>query len=554
VSVERLHELWTKYLAEGVLLPEEEQELVLAFRQDPKLAEQLLGDVEIDGLLRALPEKKEEAEAVARRFLDCVSAESDADRFVSQIVTRLKSEGPRGVQSSTRRATRRATVRKAPASARFPWRELAVAAGVLIGIGILYAILSPSPAPPRRAPEIVRPPEPRETPAPETRDPAPPVEKVEPREPQAVPAPLPAPSRPDDPVPSPAPKPPTVPVRPAEKVDPATPRTITTVAALEKIEGEVFVVTAAGRVAAKAGDGVPAGEALETAVAGSSAVVRFADGTRLELGADTLVREISDRQANPARGRRVMVARGSLTAEIPRQPADQPMTFATPHGEARVLGTSLRLDVGKVTRLEVKEGRVRFTRSDGKKVDVAPGQFAVAGAGTELAAKPLAQERRILYQWDFDGPNPGAEWERGSIERTQTFGGSRGALKALYKPDADYAVHAGLGYMAKPFPVAVTERTSITFSYFISAPVEIKLQMRADRTKPTRMNIGYIIQAPKANAWTTVTVRFTEAFRTRVGLDDLIKPGITELDDIQFHASLGDKPVDLFIDNVAIFE
>lgn len=547
---DRLHELWTKYLAEGDLLPEEEEHLVRAFRQDPAAAEQLLGDVEMDGLLRSFENSREEAEASARRFLDCVSAENDADRFVDQVFTRITTEEPRSVP---RPLPRRATKRSAPAPLPFPWREAAVAAGVLLAIGILYLLLSPSPvAPPRRAPEVVRPPAVREPPAPEIPEtPAPsPEEKPAPVE-LPAPIPVPVPERPAEPVPPPpAPKPPPPPPKPAESVEPPAPRTVTAIAALEKVEGAVLL----GRAAARTGDALPAGESLETAVGISSVVVKFADGTRLELGADTLVREFSDRQAAPARGRRVLVARGSVLAEIPKQPVDQPMIFATPHGEARVIGTMLRLDVGKVTRLEVKEGKVRFMRPDGKKVEVGSGAYALAGPGAEFVARPLALERRILHQWDFDGPNAGAEWERGTIDRTQTFGGSRGALKALYRPDADYAVHTTLSYLPKPLPVTVTDRTSITFSYFISAPVEIKVQMRADRTKPGKATIGYILPAPRANAWTTVTVRFTEAFRTRAGLDDLIKPGITELDDIQFHAGPPDKPVDLFIDNLAIFE
>ena len=338
MSRERLHELWTKHLAEGVLLPEEEQELLAALRSDPAFAEQLTGDVEIDGLLRSLPGSTEDAEASARRFLDCVAAEDDTDRFVGQVVTRISAPEPR-------RITHRATRRKSPAPTSFPWRDLAVAAGVLIAIGVLYALLRPSPAePPRRPIDIVRPPEPRETPAPRTEEPPAVVPEV--------PKPAPAPALPE-PSPAPAPAPPTpreapaVPVKPADKVEPPPPRTVTTVASLDRVDGDVVLVSPEGRGAAKAGDGIPAGCAIETAAAKSSAVLKFGDGTRLELAADTLVREIGLR--------RVMVARGTVSADVVKQPADQPLVFATPHGEARVLGTSLRLDVGKVDWDEVAE-------------------------------------------------------------------------------------------------------------------------------------------------------------------------------------------------------
>jgi hypothetical protein len=539
VNADRLHELWTKYLAEGVLLPEEEQELIREFRENPAAAEQLLGDVEIDGLLRTLPANQEEADASARRFLDCVQAEGDSDRFVDQVFTKISAEQPKAVPRPVRKATRRT----APLATPFPWRELVIAAGVLIAIGVAYAILSPAaPTPPRRAPEVVRPPEPRAIPAPEIKDPPPTVEPekpVVPREPDPAPAPPPPPVEPKDPAPTPKPAPPTP--KPVDKVDPPAPRTVTTIASIEKLEGDVTI----GRVAAKAGDGVPAGEPLET-LANSSGVLKFPDGTRIELGPDTLLAEIVER-----RGRRVMIARGSVVADVARQPADQPMTFATPHGEARVLGTKLRLDVGKTTRLEVKEGRVRFTRADGKKVEVAPGQFTL---GTDLLVKPLAQERRVLHQWDFEDANAGAAWDVGTIDKSQTFGGSRGALKAHFRPNADYAVHAQMAYLPKPMMVTITENTTLTFAYFISAPVELKVQVMADKTKPTKSNIAVIIPSPKPNAWTVVTLKLTESFRNRAGLGDLVKPGLTELDNLQFHAGPGDKPVDLFVDNVAIFE
>lgn len=539
MNTDRLHELWTKYLNEGVLLPEEEQELILQFRENPAVTEQLLGDVEIDGLLRTLPENKEGAEASARRFLDCVTAENDTDRFVDQVFTRITTEQPKAAPRPVRKATRRAT----PIATPFPWRELVIAAGVLIAIGVVYAILSPEPpAPARRAPEVVRPPEPRVIPAPELKDPPPPVEPekpVVPREPDPVPPPAPPPVVPPEPAPAPKPAPPAP--KPVDKVDPPAPRTITTVAAIEKLEGELTV----GRIAAKAGDVVPAGEPLET-LANSSGILKFPDGTRIELGPDTLLAEIVDR-----RGRRVTISRGSVVADVSRQPADQPMTFATPHGEARVLGTKLRLDVGKTTRLEVKEGRVRFTRSDGKKVEVAPGQFTL---GTDLVVKPLSQERRVLYQWDFEDAAAGNAWDVGTIDKSQTFGGSRGALKAFFRPNADYAVHAQMAYLPKPMMVTITENTTLTFAYYISAPVELKVQVMADKTKPTKSNIAIIMPAPKANSWTVVTLKLTESFRNRAGLGDLVKPGLTELDNLQFHAGPGDKPVDLFIDNVAIFE
>jgi len=65
---------------------------------------------------------------------------------------------------------------------------------------------------------------------------------------------------------------------------------------------------------------------------------------------------------------------------------------------------------------------------------------------------------------------------------------------------------------------------------------------------------GEVLMVGALTSWTVVTVKLTESFRIRAGLGDLVKPGPTDLDNLQFHAGPGDKPVDLFIDNVAIFE
>ncbi len=113
----------------------------------------------------------------------------------------------------------------------------------------------------------------------------------------------------------------------------------------------------------------------------AAASVRFPDGTRFDLGADTAIRV----------GAVTFVRRGSVEARVTPQPAGRAVVLATPHAEARVLGTTLRLAVGASTRLEVLEGKVRLTRTDGRSVEVAGGHVAVAGPGLELASVPLAR-------------------------------------------------------------------------------------------------------------------------------------------------------------------
>ncbi len=162
------------------------------------------------------------------------------------------------------------------------------------------------------------------------------------------------------------------------------------VGALEEVAGQVFRVVAEAPAPAARGETLHEGDGLKTSGLGSRAAFRFLDGSRLDLGADTLLGRIED----GPQGKRVSVLRGGLSARIPRQPGDRPAVFATPHGEARVLGTTLRIavdpDPKKGTRLEVEEGKVRLRNLAGKTIEVSSGHYAVAARGTELAAKSLA--------------------------------------------------------------------------------------------------------------------------------------------------------------------
>lgn len=131
-------------------------------------------------------------------------------------------------------------------------------------------------------------------------------------------------------------------------------------------------------------------DGIETGAPGSSAAIVYADGTRAVLSAGTTLSRVWD----PRRGKILVLARGTIAVQAVRQPPDRPLVVSTPHAEARVLGTTLRVTVEPgergSTRLEVTEGKVRLSRvSDRRSVEVSAGHFAVAAAGVELAARPL---------------------------------------------------------------------------------------------------------------------------------------------------------------------
>lgn len=171
-------------------------------------------------------------------------------------------------------------------------------------------------------------------------------------------------------------------------------------ATLEQVEGESFVLRKEARIPAREGMELGAGEGLETPGKNARVVLRFQDRTRLELRGESSVSELFETgQAESVPGKLVQVARGTVAAEVTKQPAGRPLVLRTAHAEATVLGTTLRLlvDPGEkgATRLEVQEGRVHFSRLLEKKgsTDVSAGHFAVAAPGVLLQSRPMGSPR-----------------------------------------------------------------------------------------------------------------------------------------------------------------
>jgi hypothetical protein len=305
--------------------------------------------------------------------------------------------------------------RPARASRRRIWIA-AAAAVALLAIGLVAAPPRPRPA----APPVVKTPPP---PLPELPKPAPEPER--PKEPDPA-APVPPPPLPP-PKPEPRPEPPAtkepVPfVEPPPPPPPAPPReTRTAVARLESVKGEAHTVSDRGQKPARAGQTLFDGEGLETGA--GAAVLSFADGTRIELGPAAVLNEI---------GPRVGLARGALTADLAK-----PRVFVTPHAEAAALGARLSLSVGERTKLEVKEGKVRFTRLDDKRsVEVGPGQGAVAAKGLALAVKRVTRGPMMagaaLWGEDFRDPE---EVERDwRVKREGTGAAFDGLLRFDLRP------------------------------------------------------------------------------------------------------------------------
>jgi formylglycine-generating enzyme required for sulfatase activity len=151
------------------------------------------------------------------------------------------------------------------------------------------------------------------------------------------------------------------------------------------LSGQVEFVRETASAPAQVGTLVIPGEGLKTAAAGRASL-RYPDGTTLELENGTAVS-----LAMHGGAKQIHLDVGKLIAIVAEQPPGKPMLFATPYGEACVLGTQFSLEVERqIARLEVTKGKVRLTNPDKKFVDVEAGFYAVAAAGVELNAKPIA--------------------------------------------------------------------------------------------------------------------------------------------------------------------
>lgn len=231
----------------------------------------------------------------------------------------------------------------------------------------------------------------------------------------------------------------------AEKVERLTnppppvdkPATRPQLATLERVEGEVRVI---GRPALVAGQAIYSGDRMESAGPRSFAILSYPDRTRLEIGGDTIVREIAEA--------RIFLEKGSIKAEVARQPKDRPLIFATPHGDARVLGTVLRVSVDPDpkhgTSLEVQEGKVELRNPAGKSVLVEAGYHAAIVGGAPTAAKPLPREE-ILLAMDFEDGKLPASVSTGSVEAGPARLGNRYCLVGAQEPTGAAKVFIGDG-------------------------------------------------------------------------------------------------------------
>jgi len=405
---------------------------------------------------------------------------------------------------------------------------LGAAAVILLGLALVALLWKPD--------NRVRP-----TPEPVTRREA---ARPEPEPPLILPRPEPPPTpKPVDPMPrkeeAPLPAPPPAPIPEPIVPEPAPPkpdRTIVAVAELRDLKGKVLVE----RLPAKSAQGLSAGEGVVTVGKDAFAVIVFPDGTSVELRGETEVRDLS-----VEKGKRLFLARGTLDASVMKQPPERPMVIETPQAEAKVLGTTLRLQVdarAESTLLEVDEGKVRLTRTtDQKTLDVAAGSGALAERGTELKAKPLPKTSLAMAFEDAGT----AKVQFGKLVAGPKRSGSRGCVAGLEVPD-DRLTRVILGD-ARNGLLRLRDGAVLTFDYWVAEKVDAVDVYVWDKTQQASIGGTSLLSLTKEK-WTRVTIPFSD-FVSRTG--QRLQDGdlITELT-IQTGGTNGGGP--LFVDNVDV--
>jgi hypothetical protein len=505
MSVERVQELWAKFLGGAPLSEEEGRALLLALESDSKLRERALKDHHLHGLLRARERTPRDVDAFERAFFRTLGAEQDGTRFIKKVESRIEEDRSEGQERSLEHSARpkaaegphRHSTRRSATSARGGERQpylfpALLAAAVLLGIALLIGLSSGGPSRPdsgtlesarrkratadearkaalRREEALLQ--EAREKKAEKDlvmaekarREAEERLAKIlgaerkadqarqvaeasnqtelkekaeadflevlrqrkeeearlatlqndEKRAEEAKRAVAKTPPEPD-------PKESSAVTKPA-------------MATLERIEGEVYIVLGSDKTLAKGGEGLLPGQGLKMVGPKSRGVLIYPDMTRLELGSDS---EVKDLQFEG--GKKLSIVKGTITAKVAKQLAGEAMIFATPGGEAKVLGTTLRLyvdpDPKKGTSLDVEEGKVALKNLAGKTVFVESGHYAVAAVGVELmprrgsspAASGEALPELVITGLNVTNGKP-YEWftlwagERVYIDRTFTY-------------------------------------------------------------------------------------------------------------------------------------
>lgn len=151
---------------------------------------------------------------------------------------------------------------------------------------------------------------------------------------------------------------------------------------------------------------------------GASAQMQFRDGTIISLSGEAEIAFADDGQ------KRLVLKRGTMSAQVKPQPKGHPMKIRTPTAEVEVVGTVFNLSARpEDTLLKVDEGEVKMKRlSDGRVIDVPAQSTALASLNSakQLSAA-ITPEPLHEWQYDFATQTPPERW-RGVWQSAPTGG------------------------------------------------------------------------------------------------------------------------------------
>jgi ferric-dicitrate binding protein FerR (iron transport regulator) len=173
------------------------------------------------------------------------------------------------------------------------------------------------------------------------------------------------------------------------------------------------------------GQTVRAGSRIRLVGPESTAVLKFADDTRIVLVSDT---EIEVEKLVP---KTVRVVRGTLTADVQPQPTGQPLRITTPEAVLEVLGTQLSVNQNRAaTQIGVAQGTVKVTRrTDGRTRTLGSGEQAFVTETHDFETRKPSP-KLDHHEVAFNGSLP-TGWRRGQFVRDDLPTDSRGAVRAI---------------------------------------------------------------------------------------------------------------------------
>jgi ferric-dicitrate binding protein FerR (iron transport regulator) len=300
-------------------------------------------------------------------------------------------------------------------------------------------------------------------------------------------------------------------------------REVLTIASLEDVVGDVRVVTAKGqshRIESSAA--IKSGDTIRTRGTESSAVLAYADGTRLTLVGNTSV------MCGDHRSKSIVVHQGTLAASVKPQPAEKPLVLTTPSAQVQVLGTRFQIEaLENRTDLSVTEGRVRLVRiRDQESVEVPDGKYATVTERNTLLVKDIPG---LPSTWEetFEAGLPEG-WARGKWVTDELPAGSKGAVKAAWgevdSEGANYSVGSSEQWLQGLFAVQKNSHIHFTFKTEKQGWINIFIVTRTSGSDDARFSGNYLLRDfPKTGSgqWETVSIPLDKFKRIHRGMESL---------------------------------